>query len=176
MKKMVAFFLTQQSIVNDGKVIYLFLFCCYFFLLPCWCFSCGCCFCCCCFFGFSFAMLPPGFKQGLRNKPPTHLEKTFVFQPRQNCHSTNRGTPDKQRSKNWYCILHHLQYRIHGYQKLENSYIGCTWRIDSCGLCRFWNIHNRSSFSVSIWRYLSNIDNHQTLKRQKKTQTIRDPS
>ena len=132
-KKMVAFFLTEQSIVKDGEVIYLFL---HFLLLLffvglwmffLWLFFC----CCCCFFGFSFAMLPPGFKQGLRNKPPTHLEKNFVFQPRQNCHNMNRGTADKKRSKNQYCILHYLQCRYHGYQKLENSHSSCTWRMDS---------------------------------------------
>ena len=160
---MVAFFLTEQSIVKDGEVIYLFL---HFLLLL---FFVGLLmfFLWLLFFGFSFAMLLPGFKQGFRNKPPTHLEKNVVFQPRQNCHSTNRGTPDKQLCKNFYCILHCLQCRYDRYQKLENSYSCCMWRIDSGGLRPFWNIHNRSSFSVSIWSYLSNIDNQQTLKRQK---------
>lgn len=73
MKKMVAFFLTEQSIVKDGELI----------------------------FCFPFAIWPPGFKQGLRNKPPAHLDKNYMmFQPRENCHNRNHGTPDKQKCKN----------------------------------------------------------------------------
>ena len=101
MKKMVAFFLTEQSIVKDGEVINLFIpFLLLLFFVALLMFFLWLLFLLLLFFGFSFAMLPPGFKQGLRNKPPTHLEKNIVFQPRQNCHNTNGGTPDKQRSEN----------------------------------------------------------------------------
>ena len=105
MKKMVAFFLTEQSIVKDGELIYLFIHFLLFlifvgllmfllwrllflFLL---------------FFYFLFVIWPPGFKQELRNKPPAHLDKNnfrIVFQPRENCHNRNHGTPDKQKCKN----------------------------------------------------------------------------
>ena len=100
MKKIVAFFLIEQSIVKDGELIYLFI---HFLLLLFFCWLADVflvavvfvfCFC------FSFVMLAPGFKQGLRNKPPTHLEKNILFQPIENCHSRNRGTPDKERSEN----------------------------------------------------------------------------
>ena len=100
MKKMVAFFLTEQSIVKDGELIYLFIHFLLFlifvgllmFLL--WLLL---------FFCFPFEICPPGFKQGLHNKPPAHLDKNYfriVFQPRENCHNRNHGTPDKQKCKN----------------------------------------------------------------------------
>ena len=139
MKKMVAFFLTEQSIVKDGELIYLFILFCRFlffvgllmFLLWLLLFL---------FFRFPFVIWPPGFKQGLRNKPPAHLDKNYfriVFQPRENCHNRNHGTTDKQKCKNWYCMLHCLQCRYHGAQKLENSHSSCTWRTDSRWLCPF---------------------------------------
>ena len=102
MKKMLAFFLTEQRIVKDGELIYLFIhvllllifvgllmFLLWLLLLF--------------FFCFPFVMWLPGFKQGLRNKPPAHLDKNYfriVFQPRENCHNRNRGTPDKLQWKN----------------------------------------------------------------------------
>ena len=100
MKKIVAFFLIEQSIVKDGELIYLFihflLLLFFFWLVDVFRVAVVFVFCFC----FAFVMLAPGFKQGLRNKPPTHLEKNIVFQPIENCHNRNRGTPDKERSEN----------------------------------------------------------------------------
>ena len=101
MKEMVAFFLSK-GIVKGGELIiylfiYLFIFCCDLFLLV------GifvvCDFCCRCLFVcllcFLCFMLPPGFKQALHNKPPTHPGGNYfriVFQPRDNCRNRDCGT------------------------------------------------------------------------------------
>ena len=102
MKEMVAFFLSK-GIVKGGKlIIYLFIyfllwlifvgllmFLLWLLLLLFVCFLCFLCF-----------MLPPGFKQALHNKPPTHLGGNYfriVFQPRSSAYSRNRdrcGTSD----------------------------------------------------------------------------------
>ena len=150
--------------------IYLFIYLLLLFIyfpLVCCCYRC----CCCCCFCFAFwFLLFHSFKQALHNKPPTHLGGNYsriVFQPRFYSRNMAFGTDNNYQSKNEYCILHCLQCRYHAYQKLENSHSGCKWRIHSGSLCPFWNIHNRNSLSVSIRRYLLNIDNQQTLKRQK---------
>ena len=173
MREMVAFFLSNGIVKGGELIIYLFIyfllwlifvgllmFLLWLLLLLFVCFLCFLCF-----------MLPPGFKQALHNKPPTHLggnDSRFVFQPRSQSRNWDCGTSYNQ-SKNWYFLPHCPQYTYHGpHQRLDHNYIGCKWRrYCSRWLCPFWSIHTRSSFSVSTRRYLSNIDNQQTLKRQK---------
>ena len=125
----------------------------------------------CLFFCFICFMLPPGFKQALHNKLPTHLggnDSRIVIQPRDNRHNRDCGTTDNL-SENGYFLPLCQQYTYHGpHQRLDHNYSCRKWRCHSSRwLCPVWSIHTRSSFSVSIRRYLSNIDNHQTLKRQK---------
>ena len=105
MKEMVAFFLSKGIVKGGELIIYLFVYLFFavtYFLLVCWCFCCDCC-CCClfvCFLCFLCFMLPPGFKQALHNKPPTHPGGNYsriVFQPRSSAYSRNRdrcGTSD----------------------------------------------------------------------------------
>ena len=133
-----------------------------------------CCCYCCCFSCFLCFLWLPSFKQALHNKLPSHLGGNYsriVFQPK--CYSRNKawGTSDNK-SKNWYFFPHCPQCAYHGpHQRLDHNYIGCKWRRDSSScLCPVWSIHTRCSFLVSTRKYLSNIDNQQTLKRQKKTE------
>ena len=174
MKEMVAFFLSKGIVKGGELIIYLFIFCCDLFLLACWCFCFDCC-CCCLFVSFwcfLCFMLPPGFKQALHNKPPTHLGGNYsriVIQPRDNCHNRDLCGTSYSKRKTWYFLPHCPQYTYHGpHQRLDHNYNSCKWRWScSRSLCPVWSIHTRSSFSVSTRRYLSNIDNQQTLKRQK---------
>ena len=142
-------------------------------------FSLVCCCYCCWFSCFLCFLLLPSFKQALHNKLPTHLGGNYsriVFQPK--CYSRNKacGTSDNE-SKNWYFLPHCPQYAYHSpHQRLDHHYNSCKWRCYSRRwLCPFWSIHTPCSFLVSTRKYLSNIDNQQTLKRQKnRTQAIRD--
>ena len=104
MKEMVAFFLSKGIVKGGELIIYLFVYLFFAVTYFCWsvdvfvvivvvavllCFLCFLCF-----------MLPPGFKQALHNKPPTHLGGNYfriVFQPRSSAYSRNRdrcGTSD----------------------------------------------------------------------------------
>ena len=98
MKEMVAFFLSKGIVKGGELIIYLFFAVTYF----CWSVDvfvvivvvAVCLFVFLCFLCF---MLPPGFKQALHNKPPTHLGGNYsriVFQPK--CYSRNKacGTSD----------------------------------------------------------------------------------
>ena len=99
MKEMVAFFLSKGIVKGGELIIYLFIFC---YELFCWSvdvFVVVVVVAVCLFvFCFLCLMLPPGFKQALRNKPPTHLGGNYsriVIQPRDNCHNRDCGTSYK---------------------------------------------------------------------------------
>ena len=96
MKEMVAFFLSKGIVKGGELIIYLFFAVTYF----CWSVDvfvvivvvAVCLFVFLCFLCF---ILPPGFKQALHNKPPTHLggnDSRIVIQPRDNCHNRDCGT------------------------------------------------------------------------------------
>ena len=95
-------FLSQQRYSKRRRADYLFIY--LFFAVTYFCWSVDvfvvivvvavCLFVFLCFLCF---ILPPGFKQALHNKPPTHLggnDSRIVIQPRDNCHNRDWGTSD----------------------------------------------------------------------------------
>ena len=101
MKEMVPFFLSKGIVKGGELIIYLFIY--LFFAVTYFCWSVDVFVVIvvvvfvCLFFCFLCFMLPPGFKQALHNKPPTHLggnDSRIVIQPRDNCRNRDCCTSD----------------------------------------------------------------------------------